>query len=160
MTYKRIDDEPALKNDIDNYIQEVVNQKVKEIARTAAENACKDYFGDYLAEQVATEVDKIETGRLEEVFADLLKRYGLISRVNEVANFESIELFLNHAIKMFDKHEYVTTDHFYEMYCEECEDNDEVPVHKKTFSRELNRLAGIKTKVKSIKGKSVRIYTR
>ena len=160
MNYERLDAEPALKNEIDTYVQEVVNQKVKEIARTAAETVCKEYFGDYLAEQVAMEVDKIETGRLEDVFAHLLKRYGITPRVNESANFESVKLFLDRAIKLLDKHGYVTTDYFYELYCEECEDNDESPVHKKSFSRELNRLAGIKTKVKSIKGKSVRIYTR
>lgn len=160
MTHKSIDTEPTLKNEIDTYVQEVVNKKVKEIARTAAENACKEYFGDYLAEQVAIEVDKIETGRLEDVFAHLLKQYGVVSRMNNSVNFESVKLFLDHSIKILDKHGYVTTDYFYELYCEECEDNDETPVHKKSFSRELNRLAGIKTKVKSIKGKSVRIYTR
>ena len=160
MTYKHIDLEPKLKNEIDPYVQEVVNQKVKEIARTAAENACKEYFGDYLAEQVAAEVEKIETGRLEEVFAELLKRYGLISRVNESVNFESVKSFLDYHSKLFDEHDYVTTDYAYEIYCEDCEDNDETPVHKKTFSKELKKLAGIKTKVKSIDGKSVRIYTR
>lgn len=160
MSYERLDTEPELKNDIDQYVQEVVNKKVKEIARTAAENACKEYFGDYLAEQVAVEVDKIETGRLEDVFAQLLKRYGLVTRISESANFESVKSFLNHHLKIFDKYEYMTTDQFYEMYCEECEDNEEIPLHKKTFSREINRLAGIKTKVKSIKGKSVRIYTK
>lgn len=160
MTYKYIDANPNLKNDIDTYVQEVVTKKVKEIARTAAENACRDYMSDYLTEKVSVEVEKFETERVEDAVAYVLKRYGIIARVNDSAGFETVKTFLETYPKLFDNVKNMTTDEVYNLYCEMCEEEEVSPLHKKSFSRELNRLAGIKTKVKSVKGKAFRIYTR
>lgn len=160
MTYKYIEVNPNLKREIKDFVKEETEKIAREIARTAVENICKEYIEERLTYKVGVEVEKFETDRLEDAVAAKLKQYGIVPRMNETVNFESVKLFLDNHLKMFDKYEYMTTDYVYEMYCEECEDNQEVPVHKKTFSREINRLAGIKTKVKSVNGKSVRIYTK
>ena len=156
-----IETNPDLKSEIDTYIQQMVNKKVKELAITAAENACKEYLGDRLAERVGIEVDKFETGRVEDAVAVVLKRYGIIPRVKESVDFDSVRKFLEEHPKIFTNASTGTnTEDVYNFYCEMCEEEDIIPVHKKTFSREINRLAGIHTKVKSINGKSVRVYTR
>ena len=161
MTYKYIDVNPNLKRDIEMFVRDTMEQIARDVARTAVENVCKEYIEERLTAKVGVEVEKFEIDRLEDAVAAKLKQYGIVPRMNETVNFESVKLFLELYPKFFDNmSKQTSTDDVYNFYCDMCEEEDIEPVHKKTFSRELNRLAGIKTKVKSVRGNAFRVYTR
>lgn len=161
MTYKYIDVNPNLKHDIEMFVKETMEKIAREVAHTAVEGVCKEYIEERLSSRVGVEVEKFEMERLEDAVAAKLKQYGIVARVNETVDFNSVKIFLENHKRVFENNQTGTnTEDVYNFYCDMCEEEELTPVHKKSFSRELNRLAGIKTKVKSINGKSVRIYTR
>ena len=133
MTYRYIDANPNLKNEIDQYVQEVVNKKVQEIARTAAEYVCKQYMDESFNHRVSIEVEKYEAERLEAAVAYTLKKYGIVARLTDSAEYETVKVFLDQYSQIFDKNP--STDEVYNLYCDDCEENEETPLHKKAFSR-------------------------
>lgn len=164
--FKLLDQNEDLKAEIKAFVAHEMLNAAREICTTVSEQVAKEVVTDRLADIVVQEIAKYNTSKLEGLVVGYLKQSGSIPHLNSPADIKSIDMFIEEyqmddmEMELNDMIDGSETDEVYEMYCEMCEDQHLKPVHKKSFSRELNRKCGVRTIVKSINGKSVRIYTR
>lgn len=164
--FKTLDQHEELKAEIKAFVAQEALKVAREIGTTVAEQVAKDVVTDRLSSLIVKEIAIYNANKLEALVVGHLKQAGAIPHLNNPSDIKSIDMFIeeyqlddleNELDVMIDGS---PTDEVYDLYCEMCQDKEIRPVHKKSFSRELNRKCGIKTVVKSIDGKSVRIYTR
>ncbi len=164
--FKQLDQNETLKSEIKAFAQREMLKAAREICTTVAEQVAKEVVTEELSSVIVREIAKYNTNKLEGLVIGYLKQTGSIPHLNSPNDIKSIDMFIEEYNlddldnEMDDMIDGSTTDEVYELYCDMCEDQNFKPVHKKAFSRELNRKCGVKTKVKSIDGKSVRVYTR
>ena len=162
--YQQLDENEFLKNEIKAFVQQEVLKAAREICRTVAEDVAQEVVTERLSYLISKEVAIYNASKLEGLVLGYLKREGAVPHLNNAKDLKSIEIFIDdHTSDDGDIDDEILgspTEEVYELYCEMCEDQKLRPVHKKAFSREINRKYGVKTVPKSINGKSVRIYTR
>ena len=146
--------------EIEQAIERAVVKKMKTIAADLCEQVARKHFNEYLGNKINMEIEKNLTSTLENQINLVLKDHNLVSKTNSELNVQSVKKFLDHI-----DHDYhliigESTNVVYDEYYEFCDENKLPKLDKQWFSRELKRQTGIYSRVTTVGGKSMRLYTK
>lgn len=151
-----------LSTEVKQAIESAVLKNMKTIAADICEMTANRHFNDYLSNKINMEIAKHLTSNLERQILIVLKEHNLVSENNNELSSKSVKGYVEYceADEGLDMHIIdVDTETVYEEYADFCVKNKIAPLNKPWFSRELKRQTGIYSRVTTIKGKSIRVYT-
>lgn len=149
--------------EVNHAIERVVLKSIQTIASDICEQTAKRYFNDFLGNKINMEIEKHLTSNLERQILIILKEYKLVAENNCELSSKSVKGFVEYCEKNDGLENHIIdadTECVYREYANFCVKNKITPLNKPWFSRELKRQTGIYSRVATVKGKSVRVYTK
>jgi hypothetical protein len=149
-----------LSTEIEQVIERIVVKKMKTMALDICEQAANKYFNEFLGNKINIEIEKCLTSTLENQINLVLKEHDLVSKTDSELTTQSVKKFLDHIDHDYDLIVGEPTNTVYDEYYDFCDENKLPKLDKQWFSRELKRQTGIYSRVTTVGGKSMRLYTK